>query len=284
MGQLWWNVGVKGGESETQQLRMMAHAFEEKAHSNGVSYWLDTDLMRLLGYTDYEAFKSVVMKALSSCAGLEIDPLDDFIRYSHVEPDGTVGLYKFTRMACFLITQYADQNLMQVRLLQYCLAHMADTVMEYADIERLRTRHSISGEEKLLSTTVKQRGVVSYAMFRDKGYRGMYNMSLNELKKRKKFKESDGVLYDRMGSTELAANLFRVTQTTERIKTRALKGQEELEQAAFDVGRSVRKVMKENTGQYPENIPLAESGIKELRRGGKKVIRKIRGMDRKKGK
>lgn len=270
-------------EPETGQLQKMAKLFEESSHSNGGCYWLDTELMRLLGYTNYEAFRTVVMKALSSCAGLDIDPLDDFIRYRHEEPDGTVGCYKFTRMACFLITQYADQSMVQVRLLQYCLARMADTVMEHGDFERLETRRRISGEEKLLSSAAKQQGVVNYALFKDKGYRGMYNMSLSQLKRHKKFKAGDGVLYDRMNNTELAANLFRVTQTTERIKTRKLEGQAELEQAAFDVGRSVRQVMKENTGQYPENIPLAESEIRQIRREGKKAVRNIRGIDKKKG-
>ena len=120
---------------EQNQLQEVASNFEAASHQNGICYWLDTELMLLLGYTDYAAFRSIVNRAIASCAGLDIDPLDDFIRHEHVAPDGTVGHYKFTRLACFLITQQADQSNQQVRLLQYCLARMADTIMQQTDLE-----------------------------------------------------------------------------------------------------------------------------------------------------
>ncbi len=99
--------------------------FEEVSHLNGTCYWLDTDLMQVLGYSDYQAFRRVILKAISSCSGLEIDPLDDFIRYEHTTEDGITGFYKLTRLACFLVTQQADQDKPEVRMLQFCLANMA---------------------------------------------------------------------------------------------------------------------------------------------------------------
>lgn len=264
---------------EQNQLQEVASNFEAASHQNGICYWLDTELMQLLGYTDYAAFRSIVNKAISSCAGLDIDPLDDFIRHQHTTADGTTGNYKFTRLACFLITQQADQNKPEVRMLQYCLARMADTVMQQADLERLETRTRLSSEEKALSSTAKQHGVTNYAFFKDQGYRGMYNMSLSSLKKRKGFKTTSGTLYDRMNNTELAANLFRITQTSERIKSQNLKGQKTLEDAAYNVGRSVRRIMIENTGKTPEALPLADSEIKEIKKEGKKAVKNIRGID-----
>lgn len=264
---------------ENTQLQQIANNFEAASHQNGICYWLDTELMHLLGYTDYASFRSIVNKAIASCAGLDIDPLDDFIRHQHTAQDGTTGHYKFTRLACFLITQQADQNKPEVRMLQYCLARMADTVMQQADLERLETRTRLSSEEKALTSTAKQHGVTNYAFFKDQGYRGMYNMSLSSLKKRKGFKTASGTLYDRMNNTELAANLFRITQTSERIKSQNIKGQKNLENAAYNVGRSVRKIMIENTGKTPEALPLADSEIKEIKKEGKKAIKNIRGID-----
>lgn len=264
---------------EQNQLQEVSNNFEAASHQNGICYWLDTELMLLLGYSDYAAFRSIVNKAIASCAGLDIDPLDDFIRYEHTAADGTSGHYKFTRLACFLITQQADQSKHQVQLLQYCLARMADTIMQQADLERLETRTRLSSEEKALSSTAKNHGLTNFAFFKDQGYRGMYNMSLVSLKKRKGFNATSGTLYDRMNNTELAANLFRITQTNERIKSKNISGQQNLETAAFDVGRSVRRIMIENTGKKPEAIPLASSEIKELKKEGKKAVKNIRQID-----
>jgi len=139
--------------------------FEEVSHQNGTCYWLDTDLMHVLGYSDYQAFRRVILKAISSCSGLEIDPLDDFIRYEHTTEDGITGYYKLTRLACFLVTQQADQDKPEVRMLQFCLANMADSLMDHDDLERLEVRGKLSEEEKSLASTAKRHGVENYAFF-----------------------------------------------------------------------------------------------------------------------
>ncbi len=265
---------------ETTDLTTLGMHFEEASHQNGMCYWLDTDLMKLLGYTDYEQFRKVILKAISSCSGLEIDPLDDFMRHVHTTAEGIEGHYKLTRLACFLITQQADQNKQEVRMLQFCLANMADTLMGHDEIERLEVRGKLSEEEKALSSTAKVHGVCNYAFFKDKGYRGMYNMGLSQLKRHKGFLAKNGALYDRMSTTELAANLFRITQTRERIKSQQLRGQEELEDAAFHVGRTVRQIVVENTGQKPEALPLEDKEIKQIKSEGKKAVKNIRKIDK----
>ena len=258
--------------------------FEEISHQNGTCYWLDTDLMTLLGYTDYPTFHKVILKAVSSCSGLEIDPFDDFIRYHHTNANGIEGYFKLTRLACFLVTQQADQSKQEVRMLQYCLANMADSLMGHDELERLEIRGKLSQEEKSLESTAKTHGVINYAFFKDKGYRGMYNMSLSDLKRCKHFITKNGTLYDRMSTTELAANLFRITQTKERIKTHHIQGQTELENAAYQVGRTVRQIVRENTGKNPEELPLEKKEIKELKSDGKKTVKKLRAIDNKKSK
>lgn len=277
-----YNVtAMNGGEPTVYNLGMH---FEEISHQNGTCYWLDTDLMSLLGYTDYPTFHKVILKAVSSCSGLEIDPFDDFIRYRHTNANGVEGYFKLSRLACFLVTQQADQGKQEVRMLQYCLANMADSLMGHDEIERLEVRGKLSQEEKSLASTAKTHGVVNYAFFKDKGYRGMYNMGLSQLKRSKHFVAKYGTLYDRMGTTELAANLFRITQTKERIKTHGIQGQAGLEDAAFQVGRTVRKIVRENTGKNPEELPLEKKEIKELKSEGKKTVKKLRAIDNKRAK
>ena len=255
--------------------------FEAMSHQNGTYYWSDTDLMVLLGYTDYATFKKVILKAVSSCSGLEIDPFDDFIRYHHTNDRGIEGTFKLTRLACFLVTQQADQSKQEVRMLQYCLANMADSLMGHDELERLEVRGKLSEEEKALASTAKSHGVINDAYFKDKGYRGMYNMGLAQLKRHKHFLDRKGTLYDRMSTTELAANLFRITQTKERIRTHHVTGQESLEQAAFQVGRTVREIVRENTGKNPESLPLADKEVKALKSEGKKAVNRLRSIDRK---
>lgn len=271
--------GEKDANYNDNELVVMAGMFEDCSHQNGICYWLDTDLMRLLGYSDYASFRKVVMKAIASCAGLDIDPLSDFLQYPHVSQDGTRGYYKFTRLACFLITQHANQSIPNVGMLQYCLAKMADAMMQTEDLERLETRGRLSSEEKSLSSVAKRAGVTNYALFKDAGYRGMYNMSLKQLRRHKGLESDSKILYDRMTNVELAANLFRVTQTEERIKAKGIRGQARLENTAKEVGSEIRNLMIKNTGISPESLPLAKTEIKEIKKQGKKAIRNIRKID-----
>ncbi|MEG1938700.1 MAG: hypothetical protein RR138_06400 [Akkermansia sp.] len=265
---------------DDNELIIMTGQFEDCSHQNGVCYWLDTDLMRLLGYTDFVAFRKIIMKAIASCASLEIDPLTDFQSYHHTTENGAEGHYKFTRLACFLITQHANQNIPNVGILQYCLARMADAMMQTEDFERLETRGRLTSEEKSLSSIAKRSGVTNFGLFKDAGYRGMYNMSLTRLKKHKGIGNSPNPLYDRMSNTELAANLFRITQTEERIKSKNVRGQTNLENAAHNVGMEVRRIMIKNTGKAPESIPLAPTEIKQIKQEGKKAIKNIRNVDK----
>jgi len=98
-------------------------------------------------------------------------------------------------------------------------------------------------------------------------------MGLSQLKRHKRFLSKSGTLYDRMSTTELAANLFRITQTRERIRTHRANGQDQLEKAAYSVGLTVRKIVKENTGRPPEDLPLEEREIKQLKSEGKKAVK-----------
>lgn len=243
-------------------------------------YWLDTDIMRMLGYTDMLAFKKVIIKAMNACTSLGEDPGDDFVQHKHVDEYGISGSYKLSRFACFLVSQNANSSKIEVQRMQYMLAKMANVLLNTFDVDRLETRSELTRGEKELSGIAKSHGLgdgqYDFANFKDAGYRGMYNMSLKQLERKKGFVRRKGtVLYDRMNTTELAANLFRVTQTSEHIKNNNLRGQKALEQAALQVGRKVRNTME----TPPENIPLEPSEIKEVKKIGKGLKKNMKKLD-----
>ena len=157
---------------------------------------------------------------------------------------------------------HADDKKPQVSALKIYFAAIASSIIEKAiaedDLPRLELRDEIRTGEKMLSGVAKAAGIhqYGYAFFKDAGIRGMYNMSLHDLILKKGIPE--GTLYDFMGTTELAGNYFRITQTSERIKSRGIRGQKALEATAKDIGGMVRGTMIANSGITPENLPISE--------------------------
>lgn len=194
--------------------------FENQSFNSDGKHWLAHDLMHLLGYESWTSFKSVIQKSQALCAQLGVDIEDEFIP---IESDKYGRSYKLTRFACLLISQQADSSKPQVAKAQITLAKFAESVINNSlsnnEFARIEERGKLTAAEKQLRGIASSAGVQSYefGIFKDAGVRGMYNMSTNELRS---FKGSDPkqTLYDFMGLTELAANTFRITQTSERIK------------------------------------------------------------------
>ena len=142
------------------------------------------------------------------------------------------------------------------------------------ELERILIREELIEGNKSLNSTAKFAGVEDYAKFTNAGYLGMYNMTAFKLEQKRNV--AKGKLMDNMGRTELAANLFRVTQTEERIKNKKIKGQLNLEQTHHEVGREVREMVKKNVGKTPENLPQEKqlSEIKkELKKGHHEMLK-----------
>jgi DNA-damage-inducible protein D len=151
-------------------------------------------------------------------------------------------------------------------------------VQEADGVERVLVRTEVSERETALSGTAAARGVEQYAFFQNAGYRGMYNMDLSQIPRIKGIPDGRSPL-DFMGKTELAANLFRLTQTEEKIRNEDLRGQRPLERAAEHVGKRVRSTMIDLSGTPPERL-APEQDIRQVRSGLKKAGREFARLDK----
>ena len=253
--------------------------FESYSKENGFTYWLATDLMKWLGYSTAQSWNNVINRAIQTCTTLSMPIFDHFIQVQ-VAVDGgkTTQDFKLSRFACYLVAMNGDNKKENVALAQAYFATIAEAIQNYLEetskVERGLYRSEISEREKSLSGVVSAAGIENFAFFQNAGYRGMYNMTLSHIRKMRGIDEKRLPL-DFMGKDELAANLFRITQTELKIKSDEIKGQPKLEATAENVGRQVRKSMIEISGVTPESMPVAED-IKELKKELKGVGKKLK--------
>ncbi len=267
------------------QLEFNIQQFEDAAKQNGVRYWIAHEFMASLGYESWSSFQKVINKAMASCAALNVQIQEVFTPDSFIEDGKEVATFRLTRFACFLVTMHADSKKPQVAQAKTVLAAIADALVERQiqqdALERIDVREELKGGESIMSAIAHQSGLRSaeFGIFKDAGFRGMYNLSLQQLIKRKGAAVEKGqrTLYDFMGKTELAANLFRVTQTAERIKNIGAKGVSQLSSTANEVGKEVRSIMLKSSGVAPENLPLEEdlSKVKSRLKSAAKEMKKL---------
>ena len=258
-----------------------APSFEDFGKDGKQRHWLSGDLGLALGYTAGRSFDAVIRRAMTACQTAGIDSLDHFRRVE-IEDDGAViSETRLSRFACYLVAMSADAKKQQVAAAQVYFALLAESAHEFykeaGQVERVSLRGEVSEREKALGATAQQHGVTDYGLFRNAGYRGLYNMNLAELKNKKAAAGGfliSGTLLDYMGKTELAANLFRITQTDERIRKNGIHGQKNLEQAHEMVGQKVRKLMLEISDTAPESLPL-QNRISEAKKHIKQTQKRL---------
>jgi DNA-damage-inducible protein D len=211
--------------------------FEACGRANGFRHWLASDLMTWLGYANMAPVRRAVQKAIAACAALGV-PIQENFR--ETQTDGIGADWCLSRFACYLTTMNGDVKNPRVAAAQAYFITVAEAFRHYVQeadgVERVLVRGEVSERETALHGTVAARDIEQYAFFQNAGYRGMYNMDLSQIRRTKKIPDGRSPL-DFMGKTELAANLFRLTQTEEKIRNEDLRGQRPLERAAEHVGK-----------------------------------------------
>jgi DNA-damage-inducible protein D len=252
--------------------------FEQIKHidENGNEYWLARQFAKVLGYTDFRNFTGVIEKAKEACKNSGNEPSEHLVEANEVLVAGqgaqhTYPSYKLSRYACYLIVQNADPSKEVVALGQTYFAVQtrireiqqmdAYNLLTTEEERRIFLRNEMSKHNTYLAAA-KNAGVqdgLDYAIFQNHGYMGLYGgLDAKGIHKRKGLKKSQQIL-DHMGSTELAANLFRATQTEEKLRKENIKGKQQANETHFEVGSKVRKTIKEIGGTMPENLPVAEN-------------------------
>jgi DNA-damage-inducible protein D len=266
--------------------------FESIKHidENGVEYWTSRNLWKILEYNEYRNFLPVIEKAKLACenSGQKVeDHFEDILEMIVIGKGGErqVDSVKLSRYACYLIVQNADPSKTIVAQGQTYFAiqtRIAEVqqMKEYQELtseeeKRLFLRSELLQHNSQLASAAKDAGVIDsrdYAIFQNYGYQGLYGgMTAKDIHARKGLKKSQKIL-DHMGSTELAANLFRATQTEEKLKRENIKGKQKANMTHYEVGAKVRQTIKELGGTMPENLPVEES-IKVVERKRQKQLK-----------
>jgi DNA-damage-inducible protein D len=253
---------------------------------NGNEFWMARQLAKTLDYTDFRNFLGVIEKAKEACQNSGQAVANHLVEFNEVVPVGsgathTYPSYKLSRYACYLIVQNADPSKEVVALGQTYFA-VQTRIQEITQMEaynrlsnedekRLFLRNEMAKHNTHLAAAAKNAGVITsldYAIFQNHGYMGLYGgLDAKAIHKSKGLKKSQQIL-DHMGSTELAANLFRATQTEEKLRRENIKGKQKANQTHFEVGKKVRKTIEELGGTMPENLPIANN-IKEVEKAQK---------------
>jgi DNA-damage-inducible protein D len=280
-------------DDETQNEEMVEYSeqtFESIKHytEDGQEFWYARDLQRVLEYTEWRNFTGVIEKAKIACQNSGIDPDDDFVDVNKIVEAGAthkdIGDIMLSRYACYLIVQNGDprkeiialgQTYFAVKTRQQELVDGYDQLSE--DQKRLAIRNEMIEHNKSLAEAAQMAGVIDsrdYAIFQNKGYQGLYGgLGAKEIHARKGLKPSQKIL-DHMGSTELAANLFRATQTDEKLRRENIRGKEAANKTHYEVGEKVRQTIAELGGTMPEDLPTPQKSIKQIESEQKKLMKK----------
>lgn len=261
--------------------------FESIKHIDeyGNEYWYARELMKAIEYSKWSNFASVIEKAKLAC---ELSKKEIYEHFADVGktikmPKGAtkkIDDYKLSRYACYLIVQNSDPRKETVALGQTYFAVQTRkqelTEKEYTllteDEKRFYQRSLTKKGNYSLNQAAKKAGVKNFDRFHNSGYKGLYNgETANDIAKRKNLRYREDIL-DNMGSEELAANLFRITQTESKLKRDNITGEKEANQTHYNIGKNIRDVIAKNGGIMPEELPTPKKSLKELEKKQKTKI------------
>ena len=263
-------------------------SFEDIKHidENGVEFWYARELMTVLEYNKWENFEKVINKAKNACENSGISVFEHFPgirklskRANNAEIE--IKDYKLTRYACYLIAQNGDSRKKVIALAQTYFAVQTRkqeiTEKEYniltEDEKRFYQRNLTRKGNYSLNQTAKKAGVKNFDKFHNAGYKSLYNgETADDIAKRKGLRYREDIL-DNMGSEELAANLFRITQTESKLKKDNIQTEKDANKTHYNVGAKVRKTIKELGGTMPEDLPTPKKSLKQLEKEKSKQLK-----------
>ena len=254
--------------------------FEDIKHidEEGLEYWSARELQKVLGYKEWRKFNNIIGKAKTSCIKSGDNVLNHFVQLDKMVNIGSMTKrkiidYKLSRYACYLVAQNGDSHLENIALAQTYFAiqtrkqELLETnIDELTELERRKYQRDLTKKANLLlNKTASKSGVKNFDKFHNAGYKGLYNgETANDIAKRKNLRYREDIL-DNMGSVELAANLFRITQAESKIKNENIMGENNCNVAHNEIGKIVRRAIKEAGGIMPENLPTPNKSLKELK-------------------
>lgn len=261
----------------------------KRLDEDGNEFWSARDLSKIFEYNEYRNFQPVIERAKIACENSGHSIADHFVDIHEMVALGSgakrkIESVKLSRYACYLIVQNADPAKELVALGQTYFAVQTRLqeirqMDEYNrldddDEKRLFLRNQLREHNVQLADAAKNAGVIDpidYAIFQNFGYQGLYGgLNARDIHARKGLKKSQHIL-DHMGSTELAANLFRATQTEDKLRRENIRGKEKANKTHLEVGKKVRQTIEELGGTMPENLPSEDSILKLERAQNKKI-------------
>ena len=264
-------------------------SFEDIKHidENGVEFWYARELMPILQYSNWQNFEKIIDKAKISCENSGISVFEHFIDVSKLSKRANnaeveIKDYELTRYACYLIAQNGDSRKKVIALAQTYFAVQTRkqeiTEKEYSmlteDEKRFYQRNLTRKGNYSLNQTAKNAGVKNFDRFHNAGYKGLYNgETADDIAKRKGLRYREDIL-DNMGSDELIANLFRISQTEQKLKKDNIQTETEANKTHYNIGKNIREVIAKNGGTMPEELPTPKKSLKQLEKENKKSLKK----------
>lgn len=263
--------------------------FESIKHinENGQEFWYARELQKTLEYSEWRNFQNVISKAKDACKNSGNNVQDHFVDVNKMVGIGSnasrpVDDIELSRYACYLLVMNGDSTKEVIALGQTYFAvktRQQELIENYESLDedqkRLAIRNEMKIHNKSLADAAKNAGIEDskdYAIFQNRGYQGLYGgLGAKDIHAKKGLKKSQQIL-DHMGSTELAANLFRATQTDEKLRRENIQGKKEAGDAHYEVGKKVRQTIAELGGTMPENLPTPNKSIKQIEKEEAKRI------------
>ena len=265
--------------------------FEEIKHTDetGMEFWYARELMPILQYSNWQNFEKIINKAKTSCENSKINVLDHFTDINKMVQIGSGAErkqqdYKLTRYAGYLIAQNGDSRKEVIALAQTYFAiqtrRQEISEKEYYELtedeKRFYQRDLTRKGNYSLNQAAKKAGVKNFDKFHNAGYKGLYNgETADDIAKRKGLRYREDIL-DNMGSDELIANLFRISQTEQKLRRDKTDSEKEANKSHYIIGKNIREVIAKNGGIMPEGLPTPEKSLKQLEKENKQIIKNLR--------